>query len=268
MLWAYPILVINNWNGEVIIMGDFNEVRKQTKKFGSKFNVHGADTFNSLISTAGLEEVPLGGCSFTWCHKPATKMIKLDRFLISEGLMGSCPNISAITLDRYLSDHKPILMRESSFDYGPIPFCFFHYWFEIEGFDTFVETTWKEALITDSNAMAKLMKKLKYLKEKIRMWIKVKKDNSSKNYKKNLKKELTEIDLIFDKGEGNSEVLNKSAEVFKSLHDLNKLDSMEVAQKAKIKWAIEGDENSKYFHGILNKKRSQLSIRGIFVDGI
>ncbi|GJU68981.1 RNA-directed DNA polymerase, eukaryota [Tanacetum coccineum] len=36
---------------------------------------------------------------------------------------------------------------------------------------------------------------------------------------------------------------------------------MEVAQKAKIKWAIEGDEN------ILNKKRSQLAIRGILVDG-
>ncbi|GJT56769.1 hypothetical protein Tco_0991823 [Tanacetum coccineum] len=80
-----------------------------------------------------------------------------------------------------------------------------------EGFDTFVETIWKEAHIIDSNAMAKLMKKLKYLKEKIQMWIKVKKDNSSKNYKKNLKKELTEIDLIIDKGEGNLEVLKKRA---------------------------------------------------------
>ncbi|GKB69457.1 RNA-directed DNA polymerase, eukaryota [Tanacetum coccineum] len=42
---------------------------------------------------------------------------------------------------------------------------------------------------------------------------------------------------------------------------------MDVAQKAKIKWAIEGDENSRYFHGVLNKKRSQLNIRGIMVDG-
>ncbi|GKA49575.1 RNA-directed DNA polymerase, eukaryota [Tanacetum coccineum] len=30
---------------------------------------------------------------------------------------------------------------------------------------------------------------------------------------------------------------------------------------------IEGDENSKFFHGIINKKRSQLSIRGVFVEG-
>nr|GEU61211.1 RNA-directed DNA polymerase, eukaryota, reverse transcriptase zinc-binding domain protein [Tanacetum cinerariifolium] len=40
-----------------------------------------------------------------------------------------------------------------------------------------------------------------------------------------------------------------------------------VDVKSKIKWAIEGDENSKFFHGIINKKRSQLSIRGVFVDG-
>ena len=100
-------------------------------------------------------------------------MSKLDRFLISESLMNSCPNLSAITLERYLSDHRPILMRESHFDYGPIPFRFFHYWFELEGFDNFVESTWNEAHVDDRNAMTRLMKKLKYLKEKIRSWIKV-----------------------------------------------------------------------------------------------
>nr|GEY52461.1 RNA-directed DNA polymerase, eukaryota [Tanacetum cinerariifolium] len=41
----------------------------------------------------------------------------------------------------------------------------------------------------------------------------------------------------------------------------------DYVQKSKIKWAIEGDENLKFFHGIINKKRSQLSIRGVFVDG-
>nr|GEX24130.1 RNA-directed DNA polymerase, eukaryota [Tanacetum cinerariifolium] len=37
--------------------------------------------------------------------------------------------------------------------------------------------------------------------------------------------------------------------------------------KSKVKWAIEGDKNSKFFHGIINKKRSQLSIRGIVANG-
>ncbi|GJT64574.1 hypothetical protein Tco_1016054 [Tanacetum coccineum] len=105
--------------------------------------------------------------------------------------------------------------------------------------------------------MTKLMKKMKYLKDKIHAWIKVKKD-SLKNIKKTLKAELAEIDLLLDKGEGNSDVLNKRMFVSKSLQELDNLESMEVAQKAKIKWAIKGDENSKYYHGILNKKEASL----------
>nr|GFA95525.1 RNA-directed DNA polymerase, eukaryota [Tanacetum cinerariifolium] len=42
---------------------------------------------------------------------------------------------------------------------------------------------------------------------------------------------------------------------------------MNVAQKAKIRWAIEGDENSKFFHGVINKRRSHLAIREVFASG-
>ncbi|GJW16021.1 hypothetical protein Tco_0020154 [Tanacetum coccineum] len=48
---------------------------------------------------------------------------------------------------------------------------------------------------------------------------------------------------------------------------LNDIHSLDLAQKSKVRWAIEGDENSKYFHGIINKKRSQLAIRGVLIDG-
>ncbi|GKC53577.1 reverse transcriptase domain-containing protein, partial [Tanacetum coccineum] len=34
MLWDYLTLVIDKWNDEVVIMGDFNEVRKQTERYG------------------------------------------------------------------------------------------------------------------------------------------------------------------------------------------------------------------------------------------
>ncbi|GKD46513.1 RNA-directed DNA polymerase, eukaryota, reverse transcriptase zinc-binding domain protein, partial [Tanacetum coccineum] len=42
ILWDYLEYVINNWKGEVVVMGDFNEVRNKTERFGSKFNVQGA----------------------------------------------------------------------------------------------------------------------------------------------------------------------------------------------------------------------------------
>ncbi|GKA41711.1 RNA-directed DNA polymerase, eukaryota, reverse transcriptase zinc-binding domain protein, partial [Tanacetum coccineum] len=252
--------------GDIINSQGANDVRTQDERHGSIFNAHGADAFNLFISSAGLEEVPLDGCKFTWCHKSGSKMSKLDRFLIYKGLLNSCPNISSITLDRYLSDHRPILMRESHHDYGPSPFRFFHYWFELEGFDTFVKQTWNDAQVTDSNVISMFMKKIKYLKEKIRMWVKANKENS-KSHKQCLQEELSKIDLLLDKGEGSSTLISKRMEILKSIQDFVKLDTMELAQKAKIKWAIEGDENSKYYHGVLNKKRNQLAIRGILVEG-
>ncbi|GKD84947.1 hypothetical protein Tco_1356101 [Tanacetum coccineum] len=134
-------------------------------------------------------------------------MSKLDRFLISEGLMELSPNISAVCLDRYLSDHRPILLRELSVDYGPDPFRLYHYWFTLEGFDKMVEETWNEGIPDEANAMIKMNKKLKFL-------------------------------------------------------------NIELSQKEKVKWAIEGGENSRYFHGIINKKRAQIAIRGVLADGV
>nr|GEU80644.1 RNA-directed DNA polymerase, eukaryota, reverse transcriptase zinc-binding domain protein [Tanacetum cinerariifolium] len=177
------------------------------KKFETPLS--GANAFNSFNSSAGLEEVPLRGCSFTWCHKSASKMSKLDRFLISKSLAYS--------------------------------FSILHYWFEVDGFEKLVKETWSKAPVDASNAMLNLMKTLKYLKKKIRAWNNDMSTNSN-NSKLMFKPKSSELDSVIDKEDGGS--------------------------KAKIKWATEGDENSKYYHGIVNKKRNQLSIRGVLADGI
>nr|GEX06005.1 RNA-directed DNA polymerase, eukaryota [Tanacetum cinerariifolium] len=200
----YLIHVVNQWHEEVMIIGDFNEVRLITDRFGSKFNRQGADVFNSFIANAGLEEVPLGGSAFTWCHKSATKMSKLDRFFVSNNLLNVCPHFSAITLDRYLSDHRPILLHESDHDYGMVPFRFFHHWLELDGFNKFVSDTRSNAPVNVSNGMRNLAGKLKFLKTNMRVWIKVniceRKVTSDK-----LKEELRMVDDVIDKGLGSEE---------------------------------------------------------------
>ncbi|GJR33170.1 RNA-directed DNA polymerase, eukaryota [Tanacetum coccineum] len=267
MLWDYLTREIGRWKGEVVVMGDFNEVRNRSDRFGSVFNVQGTNVFDSFIYSAGLVKVSLGGCSFTWCHKSATKISKLDRFLVSESLLNTCPNISAITLERYMSDHRPILLREYHFDYGPTPFRFFHYWFEMEGFSKIMEDTWKESSSDESNAMISMMGKLKFLKTKIREWNKTNM-LCRKNVKAQCKADLEAVEVIINTGNGNEEIAIKRTELVKNLQYIDKLNSLEIAQKAKVKWAIEGDENSSFFHGMLNKKRNTLSICGIMVDGI
>ncbi|GJZ61167.1 RNA-directed DNA polymerase, eukaryota, partial [Tanacetum coccineum] len=86
-LWDYILLLIDRWDGECVIMGDFNEVCTKQEMFGSLFHLQCANDFNNFISLASLNDIPLDGYAYTWAHKSITKMSKLDRFLISKGFM-------------------------------------------------------------------------------------------------------------------------------------------------------------------------------------
>ncbi|GJY36767.1 RNA-directed DNA polymerase, eukaryota [Tanacetum coccineum] len=184
-LWGYLHQEIGKWNGDVIIMGDFNEVRFKSDRFGSQFNPFGAQRFNSFISGSGLVEVTLGGSHFTWCHKSATKMSKLDRFLVSKSVLSGCPNINAIILGEniYRASIGPILLKENHYDYGPTPFRFFHHWLEMEGFTKFC----------GGNMVCR------------------------KNAKAQLKKELEVVDSIIDSGQGNEESEVTNVEIKKAV---------------------------------------------------
>nr|GEX04621.1 putative RNA-directed DNA polymerase, eukaryota, reverse transcriptase zinc-binding domain protein [Tanacetum cinerariifolium] len=266
VLWDYILQIKNIWDGECIIMGDFNEVRTESERFRSVFHKVAAQDFNNFISGVGLKELTLDGYSFTWAHKSASKMSKLDRFLISKGILVAFPQISAFCLDRHLSDHRPILIREVSIDYGPTPFHFFHSWLHMEGFEDMIKREWSSMVFHNDNKLVKFKLKLQQLKKVIRTW------NQNRNKGINveitkLKTKLGEIDKLLYQGQGSSDVLKRRLELMKDLDEKKKLENLDNAQKAKVKWLIEGDENSKFFHGIINKKRANLAIRGMIING-
>nr|GEY36819.1 RNA-directed DNA polymerase, eukaryota [Tanacetum cinerariifolium] len=90
---------------------------------------------------------------------------------------------------------------------------------------------------------------------------------SASNLKKDLKNKLSNINSVIDKGKVSSAILEDHLDTINKLASLENMESSELAQKAKVKWSIKGDENSKFFHGIINKRRNNLAIRGIMVDG-
>ena len=133
-------------------------------------------------------------------------MSKLDRFFVSNNMFNTCPHISAIALDIYLSNHRPILLRETEFDFRPVPFRLFHHWLEFEGFTKFVFETWNIAPVDTSNGMRNMMGKLKFLKSKIRVWVKANRCVRKFLYDY-LKEELRLVDETIDKGSGTDEVV-------------------------------------------------------------
>nr|GFB09744.1 RNA-directed DNA polymerase, eukaryota [Tanacetum cinerariifolium] len=263
-LWSYISFLLSRWNGRYMVLGDFNEVRFKRERMGSVFHQQGANVFNSFILNSSLVEVQLEGYEFTWMHPSGSKMSKLDRFLVSERLISTFPHMFAICLDRHLSDHRPL--RDVIADYGAIPFRLYHSWLDWDGFGNLVTNIWNSTNLTDRNGMVRFIRKLQILKKGIRAWVFSMKHNQLGHINV-IKSKLRDIDRILDQGGITDDLLLARMDLMKFFQDYTSSDARDQIQKAKIKWAIEGDENSKFFHGIINRKRANLSIKGVMVDG-
>nr|GEU65074.1 RNA-directed DNA polymerase, eukaryota [Tanacetum cinerariifolium] len=251
---------------EYMVLGDFNEVRFERERMGLVFNSQGAHEFNNFILNSGLVDIHLEGYSYTWVYPSASKMSKLDHFLVSEGLISFFPSMSAICLDKHFSDHRPILLRDMIADYGPTPFRLYHSWFGWEGFDQLVSKVWKSTILNDRNGMVRFVKKLQILKREIRSWAATTKLNRLTKSNE-IKSKLRSIGIALDQGGMSDKVLLSRIELLKQLHEEKTSEAQDQIQKAKVQRAIEGDEYSKYFHGVINHKRANLSIKGVMVDG-
>ncbi|GKE88671.1 hypothetical protein Tco_1566146, partial [Tanacetum coccineum] len=82
-----------------------------------------------------------------------------------------------------------------------------------------------------------------------------------------IQEKLSGIDHILDQGGVSDEILLSRMELTKQMQDIKSTVVRDQMQKAKIQWAVEGDENSKFFHGIVNRKCVHLSVKGVMVDG-
>nr|GEW91215.1 RNA-directed DNA polymerase, eukaryota [Tanacetum cinerariifolium] len=150
--------------------------------------------------------------------------------------MSSFPHTTGVVLEKGIPDHRPILLKEFHVDYGPTPFQFFHSWLEMEGFQNLVVDTWNNDGIVHANEKHQEL--------------------------------LSSIDVKIDHGIASEEDFINRRDTLKSLGALDRLEVRDLAQKAKFKWALEGDENTKFFHSTLKTRRRQLAINGIMKNGV
>nr|GEW99762.1 RNA-directed DNA polymerase, eukaryota, reverse transcriptase zinc-binding domain protein [Tanacetum cinerariifolium] len=232
-LWSSISNLTRNWDGILIALGHFNMVREAGERFGSTFNERHADIFNAFIFNSSLIDIPLGGYKFTWTDKWGSKMSKLDRFLVSKSFYDAFPHNTGVILEKGILDHRPILLKEHS---------------KCDG-------------IIKTNGLVSFKKKLQNLKRVIRDWIATKKHESTKLKHEHVLR-LATIDAKIDNGIANDLDFENRRESIKVLGEVDRFEASDLAQKARIKWAMEGDENTSFFQAMLKKHRRQLAIKG------
>nr|GEX14017.1 hypothetical protein [Tanacetum cinerariifolium] len=168
-------------------------------------------------------------------ERSGTKLSKLDYFHIYEGISKDIPDIKVMAIDCMLSDHIHIVLHAMKLDFGPSPFKFYNSWLYMDGFDDLIKSTWSILEAPNDGRILRSHEKLRCLKTVIKQW-----HSNTRNNDHTLKQVA----------------LSNIKDIGKKIDD------------AHIKRDIEGDENSKFFHGMINNKRRSQAITGIFHDGV
>ncbi|GJZ02370.1 putative RNA-directed DNA polymerase, eukaryota, reverse transcriptase zinc-binding domain protein [Tanacetum coccineum] len=226
-MWAFLRLFIQNHTGKIILFGDLNKVRNETESSGSSFYSEDVAIFNSFIHDFGLIDLTMRGRMFTWMNTAGSKLRKVDRFLISDGVLQSYSDVQVTVLDRVWSDHNLILLH-----YG---------------------------------STKSLHNRLKGLKVQLKVWYSRTKEVKYSR-KKNIMSSLRNTEEKIDAGCVNDEDKVLRVNGLQELDGLEKLEYMDLVQKARVKWGVEGDKNLNVFHDIINSRRKSRMIQAGLVS--
>lgn len=94
-----------------MVGGDFNLVRFASDKSNGVYNHRWADGFNDWISKWALIELNPSNKRFPWTNNQEYSILaKIDRIFVSNGWDAAFPLSSVKALDRFPSDHNPLVL--------------------------------------------------------------------------------------------------------------------------------------------------------------
>jgi hypothetical protein len=252
-------------NVPLLIGGDFNIIRRAEEKNKPGGVNKWSFLFNSIIDQNDLVEFELNNRLFTWSNNRNDPTFeKLDRFLASPEWDIAYNNITVLGLNRSFSDHVPLCLRT---DATPNVCRVFRYelcWNFRPYFHKKVIDNW--SLLVKANHSIDIWKlKIKRLKQMLKGW----NINVEGHYKKMKKDLMTKIDNLDNISEMVG--LSKGDRMEKldlelTLKKLVDEEGIKLKQRARDKFILDGDENSKYFHLLAKCKRRKLKIMTLTHD--
>ncbi|XP_059067417.1 uncharacterized protein LOC131858252 [Cryptomeria japonica] len=159
----------------IVVVRDFNALPNlDEKKGGLRMSNKVMEDFRNFVAQNHLIDVVPKNGLFTWTNRRANFQHiseRLDRHLIGELWMESSFQVEASILPISLSDHFPVELKLSEApSQGSNNFKFLSMWRRDGEFISHLEQWWKESNIFRGTPSYSFVKRLKFLKEKIKVW--------------------------------------------------------------------------------------------------
>ncbi|XP_022032783.1 uncharacterized protein LOC110933888 [Helianthus annuus] len=264
-LWDAIHSEIVNSFGMWIVVGDFNAVRFKKKRRNCAFKARCARNFNSFIHNMGLLEYNMQGRQFTCVRDNGRKLSKIERMSVCPSFFNKWLVAHLCVLHNLFSDHGTLILTIRLDNFGPKPFRTYNSWLGKPGFKEVVITAANSFLFSgDPNVF--FTKKLAHIRNRIKDW----RDEMVKKYEEeeNLaRSEVEKLEELLENRLLSEEEEWMFSECNKVLKELSMKKGEDLRQRSHVKWAIDGDENSRFFHGIINNRKTNYLIPGVLING-
>ncbi|KAG7593406.1 Reverse transcriptase domain [Arabidopsis thaliana x Arabidopsis arenosa] len=260
VVWDNLVDIGNSRDDPWLVLGDLNEIVDNTEKLGGPARAEFTFfPFRNMISDCRLREVPSIGNRFSWAGDRNNLWIqcRLDRALGNEAWFHLFPRAQAEYLERIGSDHRPVFVRfvnENMSRRGR--FLFDKRWTSKPEFLEIIKEGWCK---DDAAGYRALMHRLANCRKSIARWKRVSNQNSKKRID-HLRQRLDEEGMKTQPNRSLLQMLKwELAEAYRE-------EELYWKQKSRERWLKEGDRNTKFFHGSVQRRRVQNRILSLFDD--
>ncbi|XP_060211761.1 uncharacterized protein LOC132639325 [Lycium barbarum] len=259
--------ISDNYNLPWLITGDFNCIIDPVEKKGcSLHRMSKCMEFIQCIMDCELLDACYTGSPFTWCNgwlSDRRVWQRLDRALTNYLWVNTFDTTNVYHLIKTGYDHSPLLIIANSSHRNPIKcFKFLDFWIEEPNFLNIVEQAW--SIDVDGSPLWKFHLKLKNTSKMLSAWSRNTIGNIFTNIKV-LEEKVTDLEnlSIRDNSEINRTTFHQAnVELIRAY----KKEESYWKQKFGIKWFVEGEVNSKFFHSIEKGRKMRLNLTSIQDD--
>ena len=247
-----------------LLLGDFNMICYPHEKNNDNFHQSEVEAFNDCINSMCLIELPLIDRQYTWSNNCSTPTVeRLDRAFINLAWDAILPNSIISSLTRRTSDHVPLILNISTHIPKARLFRFENCWVHRADFRDTVHSAW-HCRTRNSDPAGVLAEKLKATKRALKLW---NKQHLNVNQQENdCHLVINLLDRIEEHRSLSIAEANLRSVIITVLSRTTRAKLLLWKQRAKIRAAVDGDENTRFFHACANQRRRKNNIQVIEHD--